>query len=213
MTKVKVAGFGVSLDGFSAGPDQSLENPLGVRGPEIFQWFFPTQTFRAMQGKTDGETGPDNDFAHRAMDGFGAFILGRNMFGPIRGDWPDDQWKGWWGDNPPYHAPTFILTHHARPPIEMLGGTTFTFVTDGIDSALQQAREAAGTRDIKIGGGASTVRQYIAAGHVDEIHLAVAPVVLGQGEPLFAGLDLHALGYRTVEHVPTARATHIVLAK
>ncbi|WP_443748644.1 dihydrofolate reductase family protein [Asticcacaulis solisilvae] len=213
MTKVKVAGFGVSLDGFSAGTDQSLENPLGVRGPEIFQWFFPTRTFREMVGKDDGETGPDDDFARRAMDGFGAFILGRNMFGPIRGEWPDDEWKGWWGDNPPYHAPTFILTHHPRAPIEMLGGTTFHFVSDGIDSALEQARAAAGGKDIKIGGGVETVRQYIQAGHVDEIHLAVAPVVLGQGEALFQGLDLRALGYRTVEHVATGRATHIVLAR
>ena len=213
MTKVKVAGFGVSLDGFSAGTDQSLENPLGVRGPEIFQWFFPTRTFREMVGKDDGETGPDDDFARRAMDGFGAFILGRNMFGPIRGEWPDDEWKGWWGDNPPYHAPTFILTHHPRAPIEMLGGTTFHFVSDGIDSALEQAHAAAGGKDIKIGGGVETVRQYIQAGHVDEIHLAVAPVVLGQGEALFQGLDLRALGYRTVEHVATGRATHIVLAR
>lgn len=213
MTKVKIAGFGVSLDGFSAGPDQSLENPLGVNGPEIFQWFFPTRTFREMIGKDDGETGPDNDFASRAMDGFGAFILGRNMFGPIRNDWPDDQWKGWWGDNPPYHAPAFILTHYPRASIQMQGGTTFHFVTDGIESALQQAREAAGNKDVKIGGGVETVRQYVAAGLVDEIHLAVAPVVLGQGEALFHGLDLRALGYRTVEHVATERATHIVLAK
>lgn len=213
MSKVKVAGFGVSLDGFSAGTGQSLENPLGVRGPELFQWFFPTQTFRQMQGKDDGETGVDDQFAVRAMAGFGAFILGRNMFGPIRGEWPDDQWKGWWGDNPPYHAPTFILTHHARPPIEMQGGTTFHFITGGIEEALQKARAAAGTKDVKIGGGVETVRQYIQAGHVDEIHLAVAPVVLGEGESLFGGLDLRALGYRTVEHVPTARATHIVLAK
>jgi len=213
MTKVKVAGFGVSLDGFAAGIDQSLENPLGVRGPELFQWFFPTQSFRQMQGKEGGETGPDDDFARRAMAGFGAFILGRNMFGPVRGEWPDDQWKGWWGDNPPYHAPTFILTHYPRSPIEMEGGTTFYFVTDGIEVALKKAREAAGGKDIKIGGGAETVRQYIQAGHVDEIHLAVAPVVLGEGESLFSGLDLRALGYRTVEHVPTRRATHIVLAK
>lgn len=213
MTKVKVAGFGVSLDGFGAGTDQSLENPLGVRGPELFQWFFPTKTFCQMVGKDDGETGPDDDFARRAMDGFGAFILGRNMFGPVRGEWPDDQWKGWWGDTPPYHAPTFILTHYARPPIEMKGGTTFHFVTDGIDSALHQARAAAGAKDVKIGGGVDTVRQYVQAGCVDEIHLAVAPVALGQGEALFSGLDLRALGYRTVEHVPTERATHIVLAK
>jgi len=213
MTKVKVAGFSVSLDGFGAGADQSLENPLGVRGPEIFQWFFPTKTFQQMHGKDDGETGTDDSFARRAMEGFGAFILGRNMFGPVRGEWPDDQWKGWWGDTPPYHAPTFILTHHPRPPIEMLGGTTFHFVSEGIDVALQKARAAAGAKDIKIGGGVETVRQYVQAGHVDEIHLAVAPVAIGQGEPLFSGIDLRALGYRTVEHVPTARATHIVLAK
>jgi dihydrofolate reductase len=213
MNKVKVAGFGVSLDGFSAGTAQSLENPLGLRGPELFQWFFPTRTFRQMQGKEDGETGPDNEFARRSMEGFGAFILGRNMFGPIRGEWLDDEWKGWWGDNPPYHAPTFVLTHYPRASIEMLGGTTFHFVTEGIEVALQRAREAAGAKDIKIGGGAETVRQYIQAGHVDEIHLALAPVVLGQGEPLFSGLDLHSMGYRTVEHVPTERATHIVLAK
>lgn len=213
MTKVKVAGFGVSLDGFGAGTDQSLENPLGVRGPELFQWFFPTKTFCQMTGKGDGETGPDDDFARRAMEGFGAFILGRNMFGPVRGEWPDDQWKGWWGDTPPYHAPTFILTHYPWPPIEMKGGTTFHFVTDGIESALRQARAAAGAKDVKIGGGVETVRQYVQAGCVDEIHLAVAPIALGQGEALFSGVDLRALGYRTIEHVPTARATHIVLAK
>jgi dihydrofolate reductase len=213
MSKVKVAGFGVSLDGFAAGPDQSLQNPLGVNGPEIFQWFFPTRTFRQMHGQDDGETGVDDSFARRALEGFGAFILGRNMFGPVRGDWPDDSWKGWWGDDPPYHAPTFVLTHYPRKPIEMRGGTTFHFVTDGIASALQQARAAAGAKDVKIGGGAATVRQYVQAGHVDEIHLAMAPVALGRGEPLFSGLDLRALGYRTVEHVATTRATHIVLAK
>lgn len=213
MPKVKIAGFSVSFDGFGAGVEQSLDNPLGLRGPEIFQWFFPTRTFCQMVGKAGGETGPDDDFARRAMAGFGAFILGRNMFGPIRGDWPDDQWKGWWGDNPPYQAPTFILTHYPRAPITMQGGTTFHFVTDGIDSALRQARAAAGDKDIKIGGGVSTARQFIQAGHVDEIHLAQAPAVLGRGEALFAGLDLPALGYRVVEHVPTARATHIVLAR
>jgi dihydrofolate reductase len=213
MTKVKVAGFGVSLDGFGAGTEQSLEHPLGLRGEEMFQWFFPTRTFREMIGKEDGETGPDDGFARRAMDGFGAFILGRNMFGPVRGPWPDDSWKGWWGDTPPYHAPTYILTHYPRPSIEMLGGTTFHFVSGGIEEALQRAREAAGAKDVKIGGGVETVRQYVQAGCVDEIHLALAPIALGQGEALFSGLDLHALGYRTVEHVPTARATHIVLAK
>jgi len=213
MTKVKVAGFSVSLDGFGAGPSQSLEHPLGVQGPELFQWFFPTRTFRQMLGKEDGETGVDDNFAQRAMEGFGAFILGRNMFGPVRGEWPDDQWKGWWGENPPYHAPTFILTHYPRSPIEMLGGTTFHFVTGGIEEALQKAREAAGTKDIKIGGGVETVRQYVQAGYVDEIHLAFSPTVLGQGESLFSGLDLRALGYRIVERVPTDRATHIVFAK
>jgi dihydrofolate reductase len=213
MTKVKVAGFGVSLDGFSAGLEQSLDHPLGKRGDELFQWFFPTRTFRQMTGQDGGDTGPDDAFARRAMEGFGAFILGRNMFGPIRSEWPDDEWKGWWGDTPPYHAPTFVLTHYARQPIEMLGGTTFYFVTEGIDAALARAREAAGGKDVKIGGGVETVRQYVRAGHVDEIHLAVAPVVLGQGEALFADLDLRALGYGIAEHVATERATHVVLAR
>jgi dihydrofolate reductase len=213
MTKVKVAGFSVSLDGFGAGADQSMDNPLGVNGTDMFQWFFPTKFFQTMIGKDDGETGPDNDFGTRAMEGFGAFIMGRNMFGPVRGPWPDDSWKGWWGENPPYHAPTLVMTHHPRPPIEMEGGTVFHFVADGIESALKQARAAAGAKDIKIAGGVATVKQYVQAGHVDEIHLAMAPVAIGQGEPLFSGLDLRALGYRTVEHVATERATHIVLAK
>lgn len=214
MSRVRVAGFSVSLDGFAAGIDQSLENPLGKRGPEIFEWFFPTRTFRTQHGSgADGEVGVDDDFARRAMAGFGAFILGRNMFGPVRGEWPDDQWKGWWGANPPYHAPTFVLTHHPRPSIEMEGGTTFHFVTEGIDVALHRARAAAGSKDVKIGGGVDTVRQYVRAGHVDEIQLAVAPLMLGQGEALFTGIDLRALGYRTTEHMPTARATHIVLTK
>ena len=213
MGRVKVAGFSLSLDGFGAGPDQSLENPLGRNGGEMFQWFFPTRAFREMQGAEGGETGPDDDFGRRSMAGFGAFIIGRNMFGPVRGDWGGNDWQGWWGDNPPYHAPTFVLTHHARPPLHMQGGTTFHFVTGGIDAALGLAREAAGGQDIKIGGGVQTVRQYILAGHVDEIHLALSPVVLGQGEALFDGIDLRQLGYRTVEHVATPRATHIVLAK
>ena len=213
MGKVRVAGFSVSLDGFGAGPEQSLDAPLGVNGPELFQWFFPTRSFRAMQGHADGTTGIDNDYAQRSMAGFGAFILGRNMFGPIRSDWPDDVWKGWWGDNPPYHTPTYILTHYPRASIEMEGGTVFHFVTDGIESALEQARAAAGDKDVKIGGGVSTVRQYLKAGLIDELHLAIAPVVLGQGEALFEGIDLRALGYRTVEHAPTAATTHIVLAR
>jgi dihydrofolate reductase len=175
MTKVRVRGFSVSLDGFAAGPEQSLADPLGKRGGEMFQWFFHTKTFRAMSGKDGGSEGADEQYAKAGMSGFGAFILGRNMFGPIRGEWPDDQWRGWWGDNPPYHAPTFVLTHHRRAPIVMEGGTTFHFVTDGIESALEQAKAAAGGLDVKIGGGVSTVRQYLQAGAIDEMHLAIAP--------------------------------------
>jgi len=213
MPKVRVAGFGVSLDGFSAGPEQSLNDPLGKRGPEIFQWFFHTRTFRAMHGKPDGSTDVDDEFAHRAMDNFGAFILGRNMFGPVRGPWPDDSWKGWWGDNPPYHADTFVLTHYEREPLVMEGGTTFHFVTGGIAEALRLAKQAAGDKDVKIGGGVSTVRQYLQADWIDSLHFALAPVVLGQGEALFAGLDLRALGFSVTEHRSTERATHFVLEK
>jgi dihydrofolate reductase len=213
MAKVCVAGFSVSLDGFGAGPEQSLANPLGQNGPELFQWFFPTRTFCAMTGQEGGTTGVDDQFAQRSMAGFGAFILGRNMFGPVRGPWPDETWKGWWGDNPPYHAPTFILTHHARPSITMAGGTVFHFVTDGIHAALEQARTAAGDLDVKIGGGVDTVRQYLQAGLVDEMHLALAPVVLGRGEALFAGLDLRALGFRVVDREATEAATHVVLRR
>ena len=213
MTKVRVAGFSVSLDGFAAGPEQSLENPLGKSGPELFQWFFPTRSFRAMVGEDGGTTGVDDQYAQRSMAGFGAFILGRNMFGPIRGAWLDEAWKGWWGDNPPYHAPTYILTHHPRPSIELAGGTTFHFVTDGIESALGQARAAAGDRDVKIGGGVDTVRQYLQAGLIDLMHLALVPVVLGQGEALFSGLDLRELGFRVVERAATDAATHLVLVR
>jgi dihydrofolate reductase len=213
MGKVRAAGFGVSVDGFGAGPDQSLENPLGKGGPELFQWFFPTRSFRGMHGQSGGETGADNEFARRAMAGFGAFILGRNMFGPIRGEWPDDAWKGWWGDNPPYHTPTFILTHHARAPVVMEGGTTFHFVTDGIEAALAKAKAAAGEKDVKIGGGVSTLRQYLLAGAIDELQLAMAPAVLGRGEPLFTGIDLPGLGFRVSEVVPTQRAIHLVLTR
>ncbi|OWV77194.1 deaminase [Rhizobium sp. R339] len=213
MSKVRVAGFSVSVDGFGAGPEQSLNDPLGKRGPEMFQWFFHTRTFRAMMGKDDGSTGIDEDYASGAMANFGAFILGRNMFGPIRGEWPDDAWKGWWGANPPYHAPTYILTHYPREPIVMEGGTTFHFITSGIHEALDQARAAAGGKDVKIGGGVSTVRQYLQAGLVDELHFALSPVVLGQGEAMFAGIDLPALGFSVREHVASEKTTHIVLAK
>jgi dihydrofolate reductase len=213
MPKVRVAGFGVSLDGFSAGTEQSIDNPLGKRGPEIFQWFFHTKTFHAMQGQDGGSTDIDDEFAFRSMDNFGAFILGRNMFGAVRGPWRDDSWKGWWGDNPPYHAPTFVLTHHAREPLVMHGGTTFHFITAGIQAALKRAKEAAGEKDVKIGGGVYTVRQYLQGGLVDTVHLAVAPVLLGKGEPLFAGLNLIELGFTVKEHKATERATHIVLEK
>lgn len=211
--KVRVAAFGVSLDGFGAGPDQSLENPLGQRGAELHQWFFPTRTFLAMSGEDGGTQGVDDDFARASMEGFGAFILGRNMFGPVRDEWRDDDWKGWWGDNPPYHAPTFILTHHPRAPITMEGGTTFHFVTEGIEAALAQAKAAAGDLDVKIGGGVSTVRQYLLAGAIDEMHLAVAPVLLGRGEALFAGIDLPALGFQVRESVRTEHANHVVLTR
>lgn len=213
MTKVCVRGFSVSLDGFAAGPEQSLADPLGKRGHEMFQWFFGTKTFRAMTGKDGGSDGVDEKYAAAGMSGFGAFILGRNMFGPIRGEWPDDTWKGWWGDNPPYHTPTFILTNYPRAPIVMEGGTTFYFVTDGIESALRQAKDAAGALDVKIGGGVSTVRQYLKAGMVDEMHLAIAPVMLGRGEALFAGIDLPALGFSVTEKAATDHATHVVLTK
>ena len=213
MSKVRVAGFSVSLDGFSAGIEQSLQDPLGKRGPDIFQWYFPTRTFRTMVGKEGGTTGVDDRYGAASMQGFGAFILGRNMFGPIRGEWPDDEWKGWWGPNPPYHAPTFVLTHYPREPIVMEGGTTFHFVTEGIEAALEQAKAAAGSLDVKIGGGVSTVRQYLEIGAIDTLHLAVSPVVLGQGEALFAGLDLPALGYSVTKHEAGELATHVTLTK
>jgi dihydrofolate reductase len=213
MSRVRVAGFAVSIDGFGAGPDQSLEDPLGRRGKELHDWYFPTRTFRAMIGQDGGTEGVDDRFGRASMAGFGAFILGRNMFGPIRGEWPDDVWTGWWGDNPPYHAPTFILTHHARPPIVMQGGTTFHFVTEGPQAALDLARAAAGDLDVKIGGGVSTVRQYLKMSAIDEMHLAVSPVVLGRGEALFAGIDLPDLGYRITETVSTERATHLVFGR
>ena len=213
MSRVRVGGFSISLDGFGAGPEQSLEDPLGRRGEELHQWMFGTRFFQTMIGREGGSEGVDQAYADRAMSGFGAYILGRNMFGPVRGPWPDDSWKGWWGANPPYHAPTFVLTHYPRDPIEMEGGTTFIFLTDGIEAALEQARAAAGDLDVKIGGGVETVRQYLRAGLIDELHFAVSPVVLGQGEAMFAGIDLPALGYRVTEHQASEHATHIVLAR
>jgi dihydrofolate reductase len=213
VSKIRVQGFAVSLDGYGAGPDQDLENPLGVRGPEIFEWFFPTRAFRTMHGAGDGETGVDNAMAEQGFEGVGAWILGRNMFGPVRGPWLDESWRGWWGDEPPYHVPAFVLTHHPRKPLRMKGGTDFTFVTDGIHSALEQAKRAAGGKDVRIGGGVSTVRQYLEARLVDELHLAFRPVLLGRGENLFRDLDLHALGYECTKSVAGERATHVFLKR
>jgi len=232
MSKVKVASFSVSLDGFGAGPNQSLENPLGLRGMELHQWVFKTDSFQKMHGEGSGEKGIDNDFSEKAMANVGAWILGRNMFGPIRGPWvkddprprlpgmasspwpwPDDEWKGWWGPNPPYHVPVFVLTHHARAPLKMEGGTTFYFITDGIESALKQAKAAAGDKDVRIGGGVATIRQYLKIGAIDEIHLAVAPVMLGTGENLYQGLNLSELGFSVTSSTPSANATHIILEK
>jgi dihydrofolate reductase len=213
MPRLRVQSFAISLDGYGAGPDQGLDNPLGVGGMALHQWAFPTRTFRRMFGQDGGTTGIDDDFAARGFANIGAWILGRNMFGPVRGPWPDDSWKGWWGDNPPYHCPVFVLTHHARAPIAMEGGTTFHFVTDGVNAALDRAAEAAGGGDIRLGGGVATIRQYLRAGLVDELHLAVAPVLLGSGEHLLAGIDMLSLGYRCTEHVPTQNATHVVLTR
>ena len=213
MSKLRVHAFSISLDGYGAGPNQSLDNPLGEEGETLHGWVVATRTFQKMIGKDGGTTGPDDDFTARGFDNLGAWIMGRNMFGPVRGAWPDESWKGWWGDNPPYHGPVFVLTHHARAPVVMAGGTTFHFVTDGIESALRKATEAAGGRDIRLGGGAATIRQYLRAGLVDEMHVAISPTLLGSGEPLLAGIDLPKLGYRCASHVPTKAATHVVFAK
>ena len=213
MSKLRVSSFSVSLDGYGAGPDQSLDNPLGVGGVALHEWAFATRTFRAMFGQDGGDTGIDDDFAVRGFANVGAWILGRNMFGPLRGAWPDESWKGWWGDNPPYHCPVFVLTHHPRASIAMEGGTTFHFVTEGIHAALERAREAADGGDVRVGGGVATIRQYLQAGLIDEMHLAISPVLLGSGEGLLGGLDLLKLGYRVSERVPTPKATHIVLSK
>lgn len=213
MSKLVVRAFSVSLDGYGAGPDQSLDNPLGVGGMKLHEWAFATRTFRTMFGRDGGETGTDEDFAARSFENIGAWILGRNMFGPVRGPWPDEEWKGWWGDTPPYHVPVFVLTHHARAPIEMKGGTTFHFVTDGIESALKQARVAAKDKDVRVGGGVSTIRQYLAAREIDAMHIAMSPILLGKGENLFAGLDLPSFGYLCRERVSTAATTHLVIAK
>ena len=214
MSKLRVNAFTVSADGYGAGPDQSRAHPLGRGGEELHQWFVPTRTFQqSVQRKDGGTTGVDDDFARRSFENLGAWIMGRNMFGPVRGAWPDHQWQGWWGTNPPYHVPVFVLTHHPRPPLEMDGGTTFHFVTEGIEAALAQARAVAQGKDVRIGGGASTIRQYLRAQLIDELHLAISPIVLGQGESLFGGLDLRALGYSVNAHVSTDAAMHLVVTR
>ncbi|HZJ54015.1 MAG TPA: dihydrofolate reductase family protein [Myxococcaceae bacterium] len=213
MSRLRVHAFALSLDGFGAGPGQDLQHPLGVGGEALHAWVFPTRTFQRMFGDQSGTTGVDDGFAARGFEGLGAWILGRHMFGPVRGAWPDESWKGWWGEEPPYHVPVFVLTHHPRRELAMKGGTTFHFVTGGIQEALARARDAAGDRDVRLGGGVFTVRQYLEAGLVDLVHLAFSPVFLGKGENLLSGIDLPGLGFRVSEHVPGEKATHVVLTR
>jgi dihydrofolate reductase len=213
MPKLRVQSFAISIDGFGAGPGQDLEHPIGVRGMELMEWFFPTRIWRQMQGEEGGETGIDNYIAEQGFANIGAWILGRNMFGPVRGPWPDDNWKGWWGEEPPYHAPVFVLTHHPRAPLRMKGGTEFRFVTEGIEAALEQAKAAAGSLDVRLGGGVSTIRQYLNAGLIDELHLAIRPVLLGTGEHLLRDIDMRALGYECEKYVAGERAAHVFLHK
>ncbi len=218
MSRLRVRSFAVSIDGYGAGPNQDLKNPLGIGGPELMEWFFHTRVWRRMHGPVDpgsdeGETGVDNGFAEQGFAGIGAWIIGRNMFGPIRGPWPDGNWKGWWGDEPPYHVPVFVLTNHPRAPLSMAGGTVFHFVTEGIHAALERATAAAGDRDIRLGGGVSTVRQYLRAALIDELHLVVRPVLLGSGEHLLGGIDMPALGYEVARYAAGERATHVFLRK
>jgi len=217
MSKLCVRSFAISIDGFGAGSGQNLNNPLGIHGPELMEWFFNTRTWRQMHaeagGEPGGEPGVDNSMAERSFAGIGAWILGRNMFGPVRGPWPDESWKGWWGDEPPYHTPVFVLTHYPRATLTMAGGTAFHFVTGGIEEALARARAAAGGRDVRLGGGVSTIRQYLAAGLIDELHLVMSPVLLGSGEHLLQGIDLRSLGYECMRSIAGERATHLFLRR
>jgi dihydrofolate reductase len=213
MSKLTVRAFSISLDGYGAGPNQSLANPVGENGKAVHEWVFPSKTFGAIHGQGGGTTGIDDDFAARGFENIGAWILGRNMFGPVRGPWPDENWKGWWGDNPPYHVPVFVLTHHPRPSFAMEGGTVFHFVTDGIDAALHQARQAAQGKDVRLGGGVATIQEYLKVRLIDDMHIAVTPVLLGKGENLFSGIDLPALGYAVTERVSTPAATHHIIAR
>ncbi|MBX3234923.1 MAG: dihydrofolate reductase [Nitrospiraceae bacterium] len=213
MSKLRVHCFAVSIDGYGAGPNQGPQHPLGVGGITLHRWAFATRTFQRLFGGDGGATGIDDGFVARGFDNIGAWILGRNMFGPIRGPWPDEQWKGWWGDNPPYHCPVFVLTNHPRASVTMEGGTTFHFVTGGNEQALTLAKEAAQGKDVRLGGGVATLRAYLKAGLVDQLHLAIAPVLLGTGESVFADLDVVRLGYECTEHVTSPHATHVVLSK
>ena len=213
MSRVCVRSFALSLDGYGAGARQDLHNPIGVRGLELMEWFFQTRAWRRMHGEEGGEAGVDDAIADQGFEGIGAWIIGRNMFGPVRGPWPDESWKGWWGDEPPYHTPVFVLSHHPRPTLSMAGNTEFHFVTGGIHAALEQARAAAGGRDVRVGGGVSTIRQYLQAGLIDELHLAMRPLLLGNGEPLLQDLDLPALGYECTKSVAGERATHVFLRR
>jgi dihydrofolate reductase len=213
MPRLLVSGFSISLDGYGAGARQSTVDPLGVGGENLHDWLVSTRAFKRMHGGEGGDTGIDDDFAAKDLTGMGAWILGRNMFGPVRGPWPDESWRGWWGQNPPYHTPVFVLTNYARPSLEMEGGTVFHFVTDGIHAGLERARAAAGSQDIRLGGGVATIREYLQARLVDEMHLAVSPILLGSGEQLFAGIDLLALGYKCTASVPGAKAVHYVISK
>ena len=213
VSRVCVRSFALSIDGYGAGPRQDLQNPIGVRGLELMEWFFQTRAWRRMHGDEGGETGVDDSLAEQGFAGIGAWIIGRNMFGPVRGPWPDESWKGWWGDEPPYHTPVFVLTHHPRSTLDMAGGTEFHFITEGIHAALEQARLAAGGRDVRVGGGVSTIRQYLQAGLIDELHLAMRPLLLGNGEPLLQDLDLRALGYECTKTLAGERATHLFLRR
>jgi dihydrofolate reductase len=213
MSRVRVNSFSIAFDGFGAGPDQSFEHPLGMGGEALHEWMYRTAMFRAMIGGDGGDTGAEHELAVASFENVGAWILGRNMFGPVRGPWPDASWRGWWGDSPPYHTPVFVLTHHARPPLAMDGGTTFHFVTDGIHAALERARDAADGRDVRIGGGVSVIRQYLNAGLVDEVHLAVSPVALGSGEHLLEGIDLRGRGFRVTRHLGTEHAMRVMLSR
>jgi dihydrofolate reductase len=213
MSKIKVTAFGVSLDGFGAGSNQDIDNPLGVKGPDIFEWMFHTKRFYKMTGQEGGDEGVDNDFVEKSFENVGCWIMGRNMFGPIRGNWPNEEWKGWWGDDPPFHVPVFVLTHHERKPFQMKGGTTFHFVTGGIEAALEQAKKAAQGKDIRIGGGVATIREFLTAGYIDELHLALSPVFLGSGEALLHEIDMAALGYHNIQKIEGEKATHLLIRK